>query len=31
MKKDYHQVEFDVRVYLLHVKRFGKLYTKEEK
>jgi predicted metal-dependent hydrolase len=30
MKRDYHQVEFDVRVYLLHVEHFGKLYTKEE-
>ncbi|DAB35376.1 MAG TPA: metal-dependent hydrolase [Sulfurospirillum sp. UBA12182] len=27
--REYHQVEFDVRVYLLHVERFGKLYTKE--
>lgn len=26
MKSDYHQVEFDVRVYLLHVEIFGKLY-----
>ncbi len=26
MQKDYHQVEFDLRVYLLHLDLFGKLY-----
>lgn len=26
MMKDYHQVEFDLRVYLLYMDRFGKLY-----
>ncbi|MDX1807982.1 MAG: YgjP-like metallopeptidase domain-containing protein [Sulfurospirillaceae bacterium] len=26
MQKNYHQVEFDLRVYLLHVDLFGKLY-----
>jgi len=25
MQKDYHQVEFDLRVYLLHLELFGKL------
>lgn len=30
MMKQYHQVEFDVRLYLLHVERFGKLYMREE-
>lgn len=26
MMPNYHQVEFDLRVYLLHIDRFGKLY-----
>ena len=26
MMEDYHQVEFDLRVYLLYMDRFGKLY-----
>lgn len=26
MMDDYHQVEFDLRVYLVHLDRFGKLY-----
>jgi len=26
MQKDYNQVEFDMRVYLLHVELFGKIY-----
>jgi len=26
MQKDYHQVEFDMRVYLLYVELFGKIY-----
>jgi len=26
MMDDYHQIEFDMRVYLLYMDRFGKLY-----
>ena len=26
IQKDYHQVEFDLRVYLIYMERFGKLY-----
>lgn len=26
MLEDYHQIEFDLRVYLLYMERFGKLY-----
>lgn len=30
MLKEYHQIEFDVRLYLLHVERFGKLYQERK-
>lgn len=30
MMKNYHQVEFDTRLYLLHVEKFGKLYELKE-
>ena len=26
MQKEYHQIEFDLRLYLIHIDRFGRLY-----